>query len=540
MSLEDQRSLHEEVERLEAAISEHLLEEPRQAKDQLARDHQIRQLVDRAHTQSGRLLSIYNGDPATRTEEIQSMTYDYSFESFYKGLEKIKDHHKRYPNQPVENLERAYKPGNGDSNKLGAGIDNMFTGEEAFGKFLDLNPLYDQFLNLPGVKGVKHVTYLTYLTLFDIFTPPDCPVRRLDKMTETYFDYVRALASYLQSFMRKIKPLEDLDRLFTTFDQEFSQLWEQDNVPGWETNELSAKAGPIIEGTGEGVWCADCEKTFKTDGVYKGHLAGRKHIRAAEARKARGDTQGRFPEECRTLPVEQVHIELEMYIRIYAYLRSGTDGSANSKGPPVQRLKERAVAELEFRVRKLASAMQTEREDTRVNVERKQGMTDRERAQEIAALYAESSAPAGQGKDDEDDSDGEKGTYNPLKLPLAWDGKPIPFWLYKLHGLGVEFPCEVCGNFVYMGRRAFDKHFSEHRHIHGLKCLGITNTSMFREITGIEDATNLWAKMEREAKGRQADENVVEMEDGFGNVMPVGVWKDLARQGLLGGPETEE
>ncbi len=25
--------------------------------------------------------------------------------------------------------------------------------------------------------------------------------------------------------------------------------------------------------------------------------------------------------------------------------------------------------------------------------------------------------------------------YNPLKLPLGWDGKPIPYWLYKLHGL---------------------------------------------------------------------------------------------------------
>ena len=36
--------------------------------------------------------------------------------------------------------------------------------------------------------------------------------------------------------------------------------------------------------------------------------------------------------------------------------------------------------------------------------------------------------------------------YNPLKLPLGWDGKPIPFWLYKLHGLNQEFKCEICGN----------------------------------------------------------------------------------------------
>lgn len=32
-----------------------------------------------------------------------------------------------------------------------------------------------------------------------------------------------------------------------------------------------------------------------------------------------------------------------------------------------------------------------------------------------------------------DDEDGQ--IYNPLKLPMGWDGKPIPYWLYKLHGL---------------------------------------------------------------------------------------------------------
>lgn len=33
-----------------------------------------------------------------------------------------------------------------------------------------------------------------------------------------------------------------------------------------------------------------------------------------------------------------------------------------------------------------------------------------------------------------DDEDAQ--IYNPLKLPMGWDGKPIPYWLYKLHGLG--------------------------------------------------------------------------------------------------------
>jgi len=39
-----------------------------------------------------------------------------------------------------------------------------------------------------------------------------------------------------------------------------------------------------------------------------------------------------------------------------------------------------------------------------------------------------------------------------LKLPMGWDGKPIPYWLYKLHGLGVEYRCEICSDHVYMGR----------------------------------------------------------------------------------------
>ena len=36
---------------------------------------------------------------------------------------------------------------------------------------------------------------------------------------------------------------------------------------------------------------------------------------------------------------------------------------------------------------------------------------------------------------DEADSDEDDYVYNPLKLPMGPDGKPIPYWLYKLHGL---------------------------------------------------------------------------------------------------------
>jgi splicing factor 3A subunit 3 len=85
-----------------------------------------------------------------------------------------------------------------------------------------------------------------------------------------------------------------------------------------------------------------------------------------------------------------------------------------------------------------------------------------------------------------------------------------------------------------MGRRAFDKHFNEQRHVYGLKCLGITNTSLFREITGIEDALKLWDKIQREKKKEKTQiDNIVEMEDAEGHVMPEKVYNDLRKQGLL-------
>ena len=57
------------------------------------------------------------------------------------------------------------------------------------------------------------------------------------------------------------------------------------------------------------------------------------------------------------------------------------------------------------------------------------------------AEAAEAEAEAAPSDSDEED----EFVYNPLKLPLGYDGKPIPFWLYKLHGLNqVRCPCAWC------------------------------------------------------------------------------------------------
>ena len=95
---------------------------------------------------------------------------------------------------------------------------------------------------------------------------------------------------------------------------------------------------------------------------------------------------------------------------------------------------------------------------------------------------------------DSDDEDG-KIKHNPKNLPIGWDGKPIPYWLYKLHGLGEEFKCEICGGASYWGNKAFEKHFQQWRHAYGMKCLKIPNTVHFKNITDIEEALKLHKKI---------------------------------------------
>lgn len=460
------------------------------------------------------MLDLYKDGDGERLREIQGLTAGDPLDEFYKQLEEVKDFHRRYPNEAVENLERAYKrrrPEEGEP--IISEIDNMFTGEESNGRFLDLTSLHEDYLNLPGVK---RLSYLQYLDNFDAFEAPRMPIKRQNKVIDAYLKYVADLASYLEGFIRRTRPLDDLQKTFLRLDRDFEAAWEAGTVPGWtkETTPSAASAGPQTEGTGSGVWCSDCEKEFSNQNVYKAHLTGKKHVRNAEAKKSQTQSNGTTNPSAISL--------------------SGTQ------------LKERVIASHEHRIRALADILSNERSNTRVNIERKQGMTERERQAELDALFAEDNAAVaaserhrGGGDDSGSESDGDEKIYNPLKLPLAWDGKPIPYWLYKLHGLGVEFTCEICGNFVYMGRRAFDKHFSEARHIYGLKCLGITGQgtgglSLFREITGIQDALTLWEKIKREKRDKESnDDGVVQMEDGEGNVMPERIYLDLQKQGIL-------
>ena len=222
---------------------------------------------------------------------------------------------------------------------------------------------------------------------------------------------------------------------------DFNQSWERGTIQGWSKEQTN---GAPAESSG--IWCEACQRSYAKQTVYDAHLTSRNHVKKAAA-LANGNGQ-------------------------QSNGHASAAAAASTASTSTAAEKQRAMALLEHQIKHLVSDYDSPllviRNDTKANVERKQALTDKERQleneeleererreAEEAAAKAERAAkrPAGFGDDDEDeDEDDEERIYNPLKLPLGWDGKPIPFWLYKLHGLGVEYTCEICSNFAYRGR----------------------------------------------------------------------------------------
>ncbi|CDS07257.1 hypothetical protein LRAMOSA01206 [Lichtheimia ramosa] len=471
--LERQRGSHEEIERLEQAIVDQYMHEPRTHRERLRNEHVVNKLLIRMADKSESLYALYEDKDGLRQSEIEALSGSSEFSEFYERLRVIKDHHRKYPNEPVDPPEMEFiQAQQADDEYQDDELEKLFSGEEAFGRYLDMNALHGQYINL---KGVKKMGYLQYLSNFDDF---EHTYPKTLRSSPEYRQYLQDTCDYLCSFFRRAKPLFDLDELERKAQQELEEKWSTGQLPGWE--EIANESN-----TPE-LYCNACQKQFSKQTVYDNHLKGRKHISNEKKLAANGTQQN---------------------------------------GDKHDKRKETAWKEL--LIRKYAEALQEALNETKANVERKQALTDRERTLEQDQEEIELDE---QESDEEDDDK----IYNPLKLPLGWDGKPIPYWLYKLHGLGVEYPCEICGNYVYMGRKAFDKHFQEWRHAHGMRCLGIPNTRHFHEITRIEDAFALFEKLKKEGAAEDfVADTMEEYEDDEGNVFNRKTYEDLRRQGII-------
>ncbi|KAJ1565874.1 hypothetical protein HK096_008069, partial [Nowakowskiella sp. JEL0078] len=468
--LERQRSLHEEIDRIEQAIVNELLAKQRTHKDTLIQEHRVRKLLDQLQASSRALKNLYKDPDGSRAlkAEIAEINTGSDLSPFYNRLSNVREYHRKYPNEMAIDMSSAFKLSEEDIEREEEELDSMFTAEEVLGRYLDLHSLFDQYFTLKQGKKITYLDYLNDFGKFDGFS-------KTTKMTPKYRDYLSTLLIYLESYMTRSQPMYNLAEFSEQVLTNFENDWKDGKCKGWERQSKDAD-----EPMHSALHCPACQKDFTSQGVYTSHLAGKRHLKAAK-----------------TL--------------LESSLNNPDLVSSKSKKPS-DLSKEKEICKLEILITAYFEKLSSQREETKSKIENKQVLGDSEKLDDDEIVLSEN------GDSDSDIGDDPDKIYNPLKLPLGWDGKPIPYWLYKLHGLGVPYDCEICGGYVYMGRKAFDKHFQEWRHAHGMRCLGIPNSRHFQDITGITDAYALYERL----KSTQKVENFIpdameEFEDSEGN-----------------------
>ncbi|XP_058806048.1 splicing factor 3A subunit 3 [Phymastichus coffea] len=495
--LEQQRRYHEERERLMDAMVKEMLYKKPGHRETINSEHRLKMLSDQYMESTTHLEEMYEDKDGQRKEEVQALSGPNEFSEFYNRLKSIKEFYRRHPNEvsvpmsvEFEELARMRENPTEENANL---VD--FTDEEGYGKYLDLHECYEKYINL---KGIEKADYITYLSTFDhLFDIPK------DRKNAEYRRYVESLLEYLMEFLGRVKPLLDINNELAEANKDFEAQWENNSFPGWpkEAGSALANVGAHLELSAFSSW---------------EELASLGLDRLKSALMALGlKCGGTLEERAQRLFSTKGESSLDPNLLAKKQRKLG-------KGKNVEKQKE--IACLEAQVYKLAELVSSQRNATKENVQRKQARTEGERGDsDVEASASES--------EEEDDNDVP---YNPKNLPLGWDGKPIPYWLYKLHGLNISYNCEICGNFTYKGPKAFQRHFAEWRHAHGMRCLGIPNTAHFANVTQIEDALALWEKLKTQKQAeRWQPEQEEEFEDSLGNVVNRKTYEDLKRQGLL-------
>ena len=80
--------------------------------------------------------------------------------NYHQRLNEIRDYHRRYPNTDVTEAED-------DEAALNHEPPVEFSGEEVFGKYLDLHEQYNSFVNKSFGEQIEYAEYLTSFMEFD-------------------------------------------------------------------------------------------------------------------------------------------------------------------------------------------------------------------------------------------------------------------------------------------------------------------------------------------------------------------------------------
>lgn len=415
-------------------------------------------LLERHTEVTGLLKEHYEDKDGLRKQEIAALSGPNEFGEFYSRFKVIKEFHEKHPDEISVPMSVEFEELNKMREKPNEEMANLvdFTDEEGYGRFLDLHECYTRYINL---RGVEKMDYVTYSTRFDqLYNIPR------ERKNQEYRAYLGGLLDYLYGYLQRVKPLMDVEAELAAANEDFDKQWTGGTFNGWTKDTPGtgalAHSGAHLDLSAFSTW----------EELASLGLDRLKSALMALGLKCGGTLEERAQRLFSTKGKELSQLDQGLFAP--AKKKEGRGGTSEQK--------QKEMALLEAHIYRIADLLAEQKAATKENIERRQARTPGEEEDEEQEEAAESDHSEPEMDDDI--------PYNPKNLPLGWDGKPIPYWLYKLHGLNISYNCEICGNYTYKGPKAFQRHFAEWRHAHGMRCLGIPNTAHFANVTSIEDA----------------------------------------------------
>ncbi|ELP91113.1 pre-mRNA-splicing factor PRP9, putative [Entamoeba invadens IP1] len=470
--LEELRQLHETIEMYDDEIVRRLKTVPTLQEEKIQNDHIIMSLNRAINDKTHRLISLYSDQSNELSNDLKKLTVESDSSD---PLKLFTDFH-----NTISALKSSYV--NKDVTFVSTfqipEVENserylgLFSGEETNGKFLDFFAIFQTLNNIPFPEHSDFdVQSIKYTDFLDFFYDFDNEVN----ITIRYLSPLEHYLDYLKQIKTYLVSFLTRSKPLEEFDKHVSDI---------ETSAHEHSADYSLKSALEDKYeyCVYCGKKFAKASVFGYHKKSAPHLKNVTSKSA--------------LTAE---IELLMSVIHTICLRED---------------------------------IQTTLKDTKENISTKMGRTatdviEIERGN-IEFLQDEVEIKK---EDVEAPEEQQRGIDN---YPIGEDGKPIPVWLYKFRGLGTMYYCEICGGCGYKGRKNYEKHFEEAKHIRGLKCLGIESSIEYFDICRIKDAISLKAKLDEMKKmGRFDVMNEAEYEDPDGNLILKKDYDMLKRQGLI-------
>lgn len=149
-------------------------------KDLLWNEHRMNHLCQEAGAHASKLQRIYEDADGARRAELVALSGgnrpEVQFKVFNDKLREVQDYYRKFP--PAEPLQPASQEG-GEDESYELPPEPVWSGEEFWGRYLDLHVHHEHWLNLPGNTPTDGTSPLTYADYTDTFGDFECVVQSL-------------------------------------------------------------------------------------------------------------------------------------------------------------------------------------------------------------------------------------------------------------------------------------------------------------------------------------------------------------------------